>query len=282
MFRAGFQHRYYPFRFLARFCPISLACVAPIVSIAEFHKVAISSPYDATVTFILLSFARPQNIQRILDAILASKYCGRIILSNNQPAINILDHIEPPGERLEVIQQKQETLPINRYLMARECPGEFFVCIDDDIFLTTGQIDSVIAALIEDPARPHGVWGQDIIVENGKIRIKLGVHGVSREVTILNQVYAFTRVHVQNFFRILAAIECADPYQLGPVEDIVLSYSGAARPFCHDVGALNTCPTSNQEGIALWKSGGFADQRLDILGRIWNIQKSTQINLPFG
>lgn len=228
---------------------------------------------DGAVTFILLSYLRPQNIQRILDAMKASKYCRRIILSNNRPAINILDYIEPPGDGLEVIQQKEETLPVNRYSIARARPGEFFVCIDDDIFLTPPQIDTVITALMQDPARPHGVWGEVITMENKTMVVTRGVHNVSREVTILNRVYAVTRTHVQRFFRFLDDLGVTDPQDLGPVDDIVLSFCGTALPFCHDVGALENCPTSNQEGIALWKGERFEDQRKEILRRIGALQR---------
>ncbi|MGY8935285.1 MAG: hypothetical protein ACKVG6_04195 [Alphaproteobacteria bacterium] len=36
------------------------------------------------VTFILPSFARPKNIQRIVDSVLQEQVCGRVIVCNNQ------------------------------------------------------------------------------------------------------------------------------------------------------------------------------------------------------
>ena len=105
-------------------------------------------------------------------------------------------------------------------------------------------------------------------MENTTVRVKNGVHNVSREVTVLNRIYAFTRTHVQRFFRFLDDLGVADPQDLGPADDIVLSFCGNAPPFCHDVGALEVCLTSNQEGIALWKGEDFDDQRMEIILRI--------------
>jgi hypothetical protein len=52
---------------------------------------------------------------------------------------------------------------------------------------------------------------------------------------------------------------------LGPADDILLSFSGDGSPKCHNLGLLDNCPTSSEEGIALWKEKGFFDKRIQTL-----------------
>jgi hypothetical protein len=62
---------------------------------------------DGAATFIIPSCARPQNIQPILETILQARSCARIVLSNNNPAIDINDHIALSADRLTVLQQQE-------------------------------------------------------------------------------------------------------------------------------------------------------------------------------
>jgi hypothetical protein len=62
---------------------------------------------DGATTFIILRYARPQNIQPILETILQARSCARIVLSNNNPAIDINDHIALSADRLTVLQQQE-------------------------------------------------------------------------------------------------------------------------------------------------------------------------------
>lgn len=204
-------------------------------------------------TFILLSYARPRNMQRIIDSISQARSCGRIILSNNQPALNIYDHIDAGCDLLEVVQQDQEWTPIKRYCIARECDGELFVCIDDDVFMTPDQIDRLVGELRNDRSRPHGISGQLMEIRGGRVRTKGGIINMTREVSVLNMAYAFTRDHVRRYFELLDRLGIADPRDLGVFDDIILSFTGAHPPKCHDLGPLELCPTWDLEGVAVWK-----------------------------
>jgi hypothetical protein len=220
--------------------------------------------------FIILSYARPQNMQRLLDAILNSRSCGKVVLSNNNPAIDILDYVDPSPESLEIIQQKEKWEPVKRFCIAREIQSEYFVCIDDDLFLTTAQIDQLVDRMIAEPDVPHGVWGAQFGFEPDgpntvRPRLESGVHNYSGEVRLINRAYAFTRKHVERFFELMEFLGIEDPRDLGPADDILLSYSGTGRPKCHDLGPLENCPTSDQEGIAVWKEQGFFEKRVEKL-----------------
>lgn len=124
---------------------------------------------------------------------------------------------------------------------------------------------------MDDPSRPHGVWDQQMTVERDTLRIEPGLKNYSGEVTTINQVYAFTRAHVRRMFQILDRLGVADIRDLGPGEDIVLSFSGAKPPMCHDVGPFEVCPTFDREGVAVWKREGFSARRIDLFCRIYTL-----------
>lgn len=236
--------------------------------------------HDKTATFILLSYARPQNMQRIIDAMKKAKSCGRIILSNNQPNIDIFDYIDEPCDLLEVIQQDQEWGPVKRHCIARECPGEYFLCIDDDVFLTPEQIDLLVNELINDPSKLHGIFGEIIRIKPGRIERRGGIFNVSCKVTVISRVYAFTRIHVRRFFEILHALGINDPRDVGPGDDLVLSFTGMGRPRVHDLGPLQFCPTSSLKGVAMWKENDFFARRYRLFLRLRSLAARRAGALP--
>lgn len=237
---------------------------------------------ERSATFIVLSFARPQNIQRILDEVRQADCCGRVILSNNNPEIDILDHIAPPSDGLEVRQQKTRWDPIKRFLIARETGDGHFICIDDDVFLTAGQIDRLFSHLVLDPSRPHGIWGELYEPVDGEIRIRQGVRNMSCRVSVLNRVYAFTRDHVVRMFELMESLGIADPRDLKRVDDVLLSAAGAGRPQIHDLGPIDECPTSDQAGIALWREDNFHAPRLGLYASLQSILEKGGSGKPAG
>ena len=190
---------------------------------------------DGATTFIILSYARPQNIQPTLETILQARSCARIVLSNNNPAIDINDHIALSADRLTVLQQQERWPAIKWFCLAREEPAENFICIDDDLFLTAVQIDGLASRLLETPAVPHGSWGANVTFRRDpqgreSVLLEGGIHNHSGPVRIINRAYAFTAGHVRRFFELLAALGIDDPRDLGPADDILLSHSGNGLP----------------------------------------------------
>jgi hypothetical protein len=219
--------------------------------------------------FIILSYARPQNMQRILDAVLAARSCDHILLSNNNPDIDIFDHIaRDQPDRVKVAQQKERWEPVSRFIFARNMPDDYFVCIDDDLFLTPAQIDALVSHLHADPAVPHGVWGEHVRLVEGVFQITPGVHNFDGEVDTINRAYAFTHPHVRRYFELLGLVGVKRPRSLGRGDDIVLSFSGERKPFCHDLGPLEDCPTADDKELALWRNENFYDARIRLYARL--------------
>jgi len=222
-------------------------------------------------TFILLSYARPQNMRRIIGAIKAAKSHGHIIVSNNKPAFDIFDYIDPPDADMAVIEQTREHGAVKRFIIAQEVEAEYFVCIDDDVFLTSNQIDALVGKLVETPSRPHGVWGEIVEVKNNRFTLQTAVHNRNCQVSTINCVYAFTKQHVRRFFRSVESLGFADAEDVGPADDVILGFTGDGSPLCHDLGRLDRCPTSNDKAIALWRQSGFREYRAEIWTRIRNL-----------
>lgn len=223
------------------------------------------------VTFLLLSYRRPANMQRQLDDIAAAPIPNKsVILSNNNPAINIFDYVAPDGPAVTILQQSRRRISAQRYELAREAGSQYFVALDDDLFLSPDQIAALAKKLFEAPTMPHGIWGQKLIAEaDGRPGLSWDVvRRVDCQVDVLNRAYAFTNQHVTRFFELLGVLGLANVDELGPADDILISVSGAGRPWCHDLGAIENCPTSNTPGIAFWKDDAFYPWRLDILSRL--------------
>ncbi len=218
-------------------------------------------PTDKAVC-ILLSYARPQNIQRMVDTVLQSSACGRLILSNNNPDIDIHEFIKSGDDRVEITQSPERRYAVERFVIARECPEQYFLCIDDDLFVSPDQIEQLIEALIREPERPHGMYGEIVHDRDGQLTVETSIHRYDGELDVLNRIYAFTRDHVRRFFEIADLLGTENIDELGPIDDIVLSHSGNSLPRCHDFGDFWECPTSNQKGVALWQEADFLDLRL--------------------
>jgi glycosyltransferase involved in cell wall biosynthesis len=223
------------------------------------------------VSVILLSYRRPQNLGRIVDSALSVSSCREIVVSNNNPDINILDFMAGYGDKVKIIQQSDHLPAALRFQLARQSCYDYFLAIDDDLFLRPHQIELLIGHLYSDETITHGgPWGQKKLYEEDDIRLKGWLYPNS-EVDVLNRAYAFARPHVVRFFDLLYRINCKSILDLGPADDIVLSFCGSQRPYCHDLGAWESCSTSNTAGIALWKEDGFASHRLEVFRKLEEI-----------
>lgn len=231
-------------------------------------------------TFIILNFERPNNIQRIIDLIRCSRSFGRIMVSNNKPSTNLHDYLSDDRTGVHVINQPREMPPIIRNQIAWDASGEYFLMIDDDVFLEPRQIDFLTKKLAEDPIRLHGVWGQNVQIQNGQAVFQSGIHAVNKEVSVLNCVYACTKSHIQRFFAIFNQLGYQNLTDLKFGDDIIMSVSGMAPPRCHDLGRLRFCSSFNDPAVAQWKKEGFDDARSDLFLKLRAFQLATPASLP--
>jgi hypothetical protein len=221
---------------------------------------------------IVLNYKRPQNIGRIATAAREGLPDAPIfILDQGEP-----DPLAARGDiawsevwlrRAEVNRGAGARVPI-----ASRLPFDFYVAIDDDVFLTPGQIARLAELVRAEPDRAHGIWGQRLELDQGEIRYRDSLNRVDAAVSILNEVYAFSRGQAQAALQLSARLGFSSWQDVKVGNDIVLSCAAPKPPLCHDLGPLEHCPTSVEPGIAVWQTAGFSEQRADIVRRLLAIR----------
>jgi hypothetical protein len=118
--------------------------------------------------------------------------------------------------------------------------------------------------------RPPEGLGEEIVV------------GAEATVDVLYRVYAFTREHVREYFRILEALGCGDDetfrrMSLRPVaraapdslvvadDDVLLSFSGTGRPKVHNIRSYLNCPSEGRLNVAQWRHSDFLAYRQSLI-----------------
>lgn len=217
-----------------------------------------------TLSVVLLSYRRPANLSPIVAACLACPFVRRVILSNNDPTVDIGAFVRQRDPRLEVIRQPVRSYPSKRYEIALQTGDEWLLCIDDDTFLTPRQVRALFEALLDDRGVPHGVAGEHFGVDGGVESYAFGRHGRGEAVDCLVWAYAFTRRHVERYFELLRAVGI-DNAALHANEDIVLSLSGEGPALVHHVGTLHLCSSRDAQDVATSRQAGFREQRVTLL-----------------
>lgn len=221
-------------------------------------------------TFILPSYLRPANMQRQLHDIAAARIGDkRVILTNNNPEIDIFRYLEPVQPAwVHVVQQPRRRLSSFRFEIAREVASPYILSLDDDLFLSPDQIVALAHAVVKNPRAPHSVWGQNIVINGDGSEDFVMVRHINCQVDILNRAYALTRMHLARFFEILDALGIPGVDELGPADDILISHCGTERPWCHELGSFQDCPTMDTPGIAAWKEDIFHPHRVNFLQKL--------------
>ncbi len=214
-----------------------------------------------TFTAIILNYARPQNLDLLTRVLLNTPSVRRVVISNNDPVWNVHDWLHVSSDRVRVIEQSAKKSSATRALITRdESDTEHFLWMDDDIFLTPTQIEILCLELLSDPSAPHGICGQEWRDDG------LGGYTNSKEgcIDVLNRVYACTKEHVLEFFRlgkILDLYPGKPEWKLTSWDDILLSFSGTGRPRVHNVGSYVDCPSQGKRGTAAWRNDDFQKKR---------------------
>ena len=220
-----------------------------------------SVPGNEKLCVVLLSYKRMRNMHHIVDSLLLCDFVHEIILSNNNPEIRMEDFIRVRDPRIRIINQSVRYFPNKRYELARDLDAEYFLCIDDDLFLTPGQVRKLFMALIENPAVPHGAIGQNLHVDGEKIHQDQDkyMREKSREVDVIMWAYAFTREHLRTYFHLLDQLNIDTADLLS--DDVIISFSGKGRAQCENLGSILRCGSADDKDKAIWLEKGFLEQR---------------------
>lgn len=214
---------------------------------------------------IILSYKREQNIPCIVDSLLALAAVDHVIVSNNNPDIDLtgLLSCQLHNPQFELIQQTTRCHCIKRFEIARELDYDYFICIDDDVFLTQDQILTLLNELRMNPAVVHGFNGQLECFNQDGLFLHGGVGFANHPIDVLNNAYFFTKNHVIKMYDLAQLIGIEDISDAIFLDDILLSFSGQGKPVCHDVGPVKFCPSSEEIGVATYKENNFDPIRMN-------------------
>lgn len=232
------------------------------------------------VTVIILSYKRMANIPRIVRSSLLCGFVDRVVVSNNNPEVDLRPYLTIRDPRLELRQQPEHRGPSYRYDLARECAADYYICIDDDVFPFPWQLRRLFRSLVADPSAPRGTGGQ--VYDRRKaglveLRPKaFSLRDQTRTVDVIWQIHAFTRRHLDAYFEIVENMGMENS-SIHSSEDIIISFAGSGLPVLEDVGHVFKCPSGTEPGIATHNRKGFFDYRRDLYLRVsGNLPESTE------
>jgi hypothetical protein len=235
-------------------------------------------PKRSPLHVILSSFRREANIRFILESMLCLPYVAKVTITNNNPATRVNIGLYAQDSRVELLNQPQATSCGYRFDLARDSADEFFLLVDDDVFLSPQQIDQLYGKFLQDPDSPHGVRGQIWTEESGSGSLT-AISG-EQEVDVLNQVYLVNRQMLEKMVFLIGKFGFEDCSQLHNTEDLFVSFSGNAKPRIHDVGELLSCPTSHKVGTAIYlKRSAFREERRVVFAKLLALSKDSHVQL---
>lgn len=226
---------------------------------------------DEKLTVILLNHKRPENVAMIARYMLRGGFVGKLIVSNNSQEYPIEDYVTLRDSRLILLNQEAPSGVGIRFEVAKNHSARYYLCVDDDIFLHSAQLQWIYWHLREFDERPHGIFGAGYDPDKAAGTGWPFVHQRNKEgpVDILNGLFAFTKQHLDEYFRLCAVLGVGDTKALMNGEDIILSFSGSKRPWIHHVGPIWECASASSPGIALYMSRpGFYEERWRIFSEL--------------
>ena len=223
-----------------------------------------------TCVAVVASYLRPQNINSILLTLVKCEFVSKIVISNNNPDITIEEYIDIKDERIQILNSATRQFPGYRFKLADTLQSDYFVILDDDIFMFPEQIRRLFSHLVNDPAVPHGFHG---ICYSKATESKHGSrcqHIAGREavVDVLHQGYAVTNTHIERMQEIAESFAESDTYQYEDptrfADDILISFSGKSKARVHNLAPILTCPTSLEASISVSGQTGFDRKRSEV------------------
>src|SRR6185312_12371927 len=145
---------------------------------------------------ILLNYKRPQNIGLVAAAAREALPDAPIYLRDQGDDAGFRDRDDVDWDQV-IFERGPNRGAGVRVPMAAASPHERFLAIDDDTFLEPEQIASLAERLRAEPDRAHGVWGERLEADGERLTFRSGLWRFDGPVSVINQVYAFTRDQAQ-------------------------------------------------------------------------------------
>ena len=222
---------------------------------------------------IILNYKRAQNIGAIVAAAREALPDAPILVYDQGERDDFLQRDDVPWGEVWVQRATANRGPGARLMLASRLPFDFYIAIDDDTFLIPDQIRRLAELVQGEPDRAHGIAGQRLeLLHDGQIGWRHYMRRFNGAVSILNQVYAFSRHQAVAAMELSVRLGFPTWVEIGSLDDVMLSCASAKPPLCHDLGDFGECPTSSQKGVAVWMEEDFFARRIACAQQLVNIQ----------
>jgi hypothetical protein len=226
----------------------------------------------ASLAVLILNYKRPQNIGRLVRAAREALPDAPIFIFDQSERRDFCERKDIPWSDVWVQSAEVNQGAGARLMLASSLPFDLFISIDDDTLLTARQIGRLAELLQGEPDRAHGVWGQRLEWNGDEVTFRNAMHRIDGAVSTLNQAYAFSRTQAVAALALAARLGFPSWRDVGNIDDFLLSCASPKPPLCHDLGDIALCPTCDEPGIALWRSEGFLERRIDVARKLMAAQ----------
>ncbi|HKT54301.1 MAG TPA: hypothetical protein VJP88_07600 [Caulobacteraceae bacterium] len=228
-----------------------------------------SAPVARSLAVIILNYKRPQNIGAIAAAAREALPDAPIFILDQGEREDFRERSDVPWREVWVQRARVNQGAGARVPLACSLPFDFYLAIDDDIFLTPQQIRRLAEIVQDQPDRAHGVWGERLELDRDILQTRTSITEIDAALSNLNEVYAFSRGQAAAAIRLSAQLGFPSWEAVQVGNDILLSCASPKPPLCHNLGPIRHCPTCNEPGVAVWLSEGFRERRGELVRRLF-------------
>jgi hypothetical protein len=214
---------------------------------------------------IVLSYKRPQNIGRQVQTLSEALPGSPIfVIDHGKGEDRLSGRGDIPWDRCWLRTQDNAGTGV-RFQLSADWPFEYYLCVDDDTFLSIRQIRALMLKLALEPDRAHGVTGQ-LLSRNGSGGIQLtDCVNHNSPISVLNRVYAYSRERARHASKLAEVVGYRSWGDVFRTDDILLSCAGPRPSFVHDLGPFEECATTSTDGIALHRGEAFHEERISLM-----------------
>jgi hypothetical protein len=212
---------------------------------------------------VLITYYSPERMKHInhqIRNILKCDFVEKIIISNHNPDVDITPLIKVKDERITIVSQNIRRGCGYRWTIATQFAPNYLIVVDDDILLFPWQLKKLFAALLAEPAIPHGFAGM-VHHENGFLEY---CQKEERVLDYICEIYAISGEQLKRYQELRNEIEkdesLTDMVEFA-ADFMIVSRTGSGRPKIHQAGTVFRCPTYDAQGVAVHKDFDF-DQNI--------------------
>jgi len=208
-----------------------------------------NSQAPLTISAVLLSWRRPENLPSIVCSLRKNPLVKEVLIWNNNPEITL------KGDQAIIINSGHNFMPFVRYCLVPLTRHPLVWFQDDDLLISSEQLDAIISAYSMAPHRIYGCRGRNLVQGRYAPAIVYGECDI-----ILGQTMLFNK-HL--LYGVAPALNALAPMERG--DDIAFSLLCDRKHFAGNVEPL--IDLGEHDEHALWRQSGHFSMRQQIVDR---------------